>query len=205
MKSSDLRPDLKLIANMIKPSSRVLDIACGDGELLDYITHTMNVDGRGIEISQTGVNACVKRGLCVVQGDAGNDLADYSDNSFDLVVLSRALQAMHRPREVMLELLRIGKQAIITIPNFGQWRTRFSLITRGRMPVTKTLNRSWYNTDNIHFCTIADMFDLIDAEDITVQSFVPHSADGKRLYANKHTANWLADQALFLLEDKSNS
>jgi len=198
--TSSLRPDLKLIADMIKPGSRVLDVGCDDGSLLLYLVNEKKVDGRGIELSQKGVNASVVKGLFVIQGDADNDLNEYPDDSFDYVVLSKALQAMHRPREVLVNLLRIGKKAVVTIPNFGQWRVRLDLLTKGRMPVTKALDKTWYNTDNIHFCTIHDLFDMVAAEGITVKEFVPHRNDGTRLYMGRRRANWHADQALFLLE-----
>lgn len=195
-----IRPDLKLIADLVEPGTRVLDIGCADGELLRYLVQEKRVDGRGIELSQSGVNQCVARGLSVIQGDADNDLAEYPDQSFDTVILSRTLQAVRHPREVLLELLRIGKQAIVTIPNFGQWHVRFSLLARGRMPVTKTLNRTWYNTDNIHFCTILDLHDLINQEDINLLEFVPHQKNGRKLNMGLTRANLLADQALFLLK-----
>lgn len=202
--TSSIRPDLQLIADLVEPGTRVLDIGCADGELLDYLVHEKSVDGRGIEISQTGVNQCVARGLSVIQGDADNDLAEYPDQSFDTVILSRTLQAVHQPRTVLLELLRIGKKAIVTIPNFGQWHVRLSLLTRGRMPVTKALRRTWYNTENIHFCTILDLHDLILEENIRLLEFVPHQKDGKRLSMGLKRANLFADQALFLL-DRSNT
>lgn len=198
--TQSLRPDLKLIADMIDPGSRVLDVGCDDGSLLAYLVNEKQVDGRGIELSQKGVNASVAKGLFVIQGDADNDLNEYPDNSFDYVVLSKALQAMHRPKDVLVNLLRIGKKAVVTIPNFGQWRVRFDLLTKGRMPVTKALDKTWYNTDNIHFCTIHDLFDMVAEEGITVKEFVPHKHNGTRLNMGRRRANWHADQALFLLE-----
>ena len=203
IKVPSIRPDLQLIADLIEPGARVLDIGCADGELLDFLVNTKQVDGRGIEISQTGVNQCVARGLSVIQGDADNDLAEYPDQSFDTVILSRTLQAVHQPKTVLLELLRIGKKAIVTIPNFGQWHVRFSLFSGGRMPVTKALHRTWYNTENIHFCTILDLHDLIMEENIELLEFVPHQKSGKRLKMGLKRANWFADQALFLLNSNN--
>lgn len=198
--TNDLRPDLRLISDLIESNTRVLDVGCDDGTLLAHLVDHKNVDGRGMEIRQQGVNACIAKGLFVIQGDAGTDLDEYPDKSFDYVVLSKTLQAMYEPREVLLDLLRIGKKAIVTIPNFGQWRVRMSLLRRGRMPVTKNLDRTWYNTKNIHFCTILDLFDLVEQEGIKVIDFVPYTSDGKRLNMGKMRANWHADQALFLLE-----
>jgi len=198
--TEQLRPDLRLIADLIEPQTRVLDVGCADGSLLNYLVHKKQIDGRGLELSQKGVNACVAKGLFVIQGDADNDLNEYPDNSFDYVVLSKTLQAVHHPRDVLVNLLRIGKRAVVTIPNFGQWRVRLSLFRHGRMPVTKELNKSWYNTDNIHFCTIMDLFDLIESEGLTVKQFVPHTKAGKKLTMSRNRANWAADQGLFLLE-----
>lgn len=197
-----IRPDLKLIADLVTPEARVLDIGCADGELLHHLVHQKKVDGRGIEIGQDGVNQCVAKGLSVIQGDADNDLAEYPDQSFDVVILSHTLQAVRQPRTVLLELLRIGKKAIVTIPNFGQWHVRLNLLTRGRMPVTKSLNRTWYNTENIHFCTILDLHDLIQGENINLLDFVPHQKDGRRLTMGVKRANLFADQALFVLENQ---
>ncbi|WP_308911368.1 methionine biosynthesis protein MetW [Pseudokordiimonas caeni] len=196
----NLRKDLQLIADLVPANARVLDVGCGDGELLDYLVNERGIDGRGIELSQKGVNECISRGLFVVQGDADNDLEEYPDQSFDLVILSRTLQAVHRPREVLLDLLRIGRQAIVTIPNFAQWKVRADLLFRGRMPVTKSMPQTWYNTDNIHFCTILDLFDLAEAEGLKVRAFVPHMRNGRRLDMGPKLANLMAEQALFLLE-----
>jgi methionine biosynthesis protein MetW len=140
---SAIRVDLQLIADMIGAGSRVLDVGCGDGTLLAYLVAEKGVAGRGIEISRAGVNACVRRGLSVVQGDADTDLKDYPDDSFNYVVLSQTLQATHNPREVLLQLLRIGRCAIVSFPNFGYWRCRVQLALGGHMPVTETLDNPW--------------------------------------------------------------
>src|SRR6266446_5190907 len=146
----DLRRDLRLIAEMIEPGSRVLDIGCGDGALLAYLARAQAVDSRGIELSQSGVNACVRHGLSVIQGDADRDLDAFPKGAFEFVVLSQTLQATRRPRHVVETLVRIGKRAIVSFPNFGFWRIRLSLLRRGRMPVSHLLNNPWYETPNIH-------------------------------------------------------
>ena len=156
---SELRPDLAAIAAMIRTGARVLDVGCGDGALLEHLK-TKNVDGRGIEIAQTNVNACVARGLAVVQGDADTDLVDYPAQVFDAVILSQTIQATEKPRVVMEHLLRIGRRVAISLPNFGYWKVRLSLLAGGRMPRTRTLDYSWWATPNIHLCTLADFVDL---------------------------------------------
>ena len=154
-----LRPDLAAIAAMIRPGARVLDVGCGDGALLEHLK-TKNVDGRGIEISQANVNACVTRGLAVVQGDADTDLVDYPAQVFDAVILSQTIQATEKPRAVLEHLLRIGRRTAISLPNFGYWKVRAALLTAGRMPRTSALDYSWWATPNIHLCTLADFVDL---------------------------------------------
>jgi methionine biosynthesis protein MetW len=159
MSTPTLRPDLAAIAAMIRPGARVLDVGCGDGALLEHLK-AKNVDGRGIEISQANVNACVTRGLAVVQGDADTDLVDYPAQVFDAVILSQTIQATEKPRVVMEHLLRIGRRVAISLPNFGYWKVRLSLLTGGRMPRTPALDYSWWATPNIHLCTLADFVDL---------------------------------------------
>jgi methionine biosynthesis protein MetW len=154
-----LRPDLAAIAAMIRSGARVLDVGCGDGALLEHLK-TRSVDGRGIEISQANVNACVARGLAVVQGDADTDLVDYPAQVFDAVILSQTIQATEKPRAVLEHLLRIGRRVAISLPNFGYWKVRLSLLTGGRMPRTRALDYSWWATPNIHLCTLADFVDL---------------------------------------------
>ncbi len=151
-----MRVDLQLIADMIEPGSRVLDIGCGDGALLYHLVREKRVDGRGLEISQRGVHGCVKRGLSVIQGDADTDLKDYPDGIFDYVILSQTLQATRNPRTILEEMLRVGRHAVVSFPNFGHWQARWHLLFRGRMPVTESLPVPWYSTPNIHLCTIRD-------------------------------------------------
>ena len=160
MSSTALRPDLAAIADMIRPGSRVLDVGCGDGALLEHLVQTKGVDGRGIEIIQANVNACVARGLAVVQGDADSDLVDYPAQVFDAVILSQTIQATEKPRAVLDHLLRIGQRVAISLPNFGYWKVRLSLLKGGRMPRTRALDYSWWATPNIHLCTLADFVDL---------------------------------------------
>lgn len=157
-----IRPDHRLVWTMIGGGTRVLDVGCGDGVLLDALARSKNVDARGIEISRAGVAACVAKGLAVIQGDADTDLADYPDDCFDFVVLSQTLQATHRPRAVLEQMLRIGRNAVVSFPNFGHWRMRTHLLIHGTMPVTEHLPDTWYNTPNIHFCTIRDFVVLAD-------------------------------------------
>ncbi len=155
-----LRRDLQLIADMITPESRVLDIGCGDGALLDYLNNHKSVDGRGIEISQDGVNACVTHGLSVIQGDADTDLVNYPSDAFDYVVLGQTLQATHNPKNVLEELVRIGRFAIVSFVNFGHWRIRWRLLAHGRMPVTAGNDFRWYDSPDIHLFTLRDFVDL---------------------------------------------
>ena len=200
-KRSALRIDLQLIADMVEPSSRLLDIGCGDGSLLEYLCHEKDVDGRGIELSMEGVNACVSQGLSVIQGDADTDLFNYPDHAFDFVILAQTLQATRAPREVLENLLRIGRRAIVSLPNFGYWRVRLSLALQGRMPHTETLPHNWYDTPNIHFCTIRDFVDLCDELEIVIEkSFSLDSAGrGKQVRNGYFNANLLGEQGVFLL------
>ena len=195
------RIDLVVVANMVAPGARVLDVGCGDGELLRLLAETRGVDGRGIEISREGVNYCVAKGLAVIQGDADIDLADYPDDAFDYVILSQTLQATRRPRWVLEQMLRIGRYAVVSFPNFGHWRIRMQLLSRGRMPMTENLSESWYETPNIHFCTIRDFVELVRELDAKmVRGAALNSRGGSvRLNAPWWFWNLFGEQAVFLL------
>jgi len=196
-----LRSDLAAIARMIPDRVRVLDVGCGEGELLEYLVHSKDVDGRGVELSQQNVNACVARGLSVVQGDADTDLADYPSQVFDVVILSQTIQATRAPRAVLTQLLRIGKRSIVSIPNFGHWRIRLSLLVGGRMPRTVSLGHNWYDTPNIHLCTIADFGDLVHELGGVIDHAVAFGKQGelRPIRADQWGPNILAEGAIFLL------
>ncbi|PWC77861.1 methionine biosynthesis protein MetW [Azospirillum sp. TSH64] len=196
----DIRDDLKLIAEMVEPNSRVLDVGCGDGALLDYLAHTKNVDGRGIELSMDGVRQCVAHGLSVIQGDAETDLKDYPAEAFDYVILGQTLQAMKQPRDVLEMLCRIGRRAIVSVPNFGYWRVRMQLMLTGRMPVTEKLGYQWWETPNIHFCTLRDFVVLTEEMSITIeQTRIIDRAGRVTSHAHSGFANLLGEQGVFLL------
>ena len=151
-----MKLEFKFIADLLEENTRVLDVGCDDGTLMEFLKKNKNVDVRGIEISKKKVQVCISKGLTVLEGNAEFDLKQFPENSFDYVVLGQTLQAFVNPEIVIKELLRVGKKAIVTIPNFGHWRVRLNLLTKGTMPVTKTLPNDWYNTPNIHMCTIKD-------------------------------------------------
>jgi methionine biosynthesis protein MetW len=195
------RVDLLLIAEMVAPGSRVLDVGCGDGTLLRLLTARKGVDGRGIELSQAGVNNCVAKGLSVIQGDADTDLVYYPDLAFDYAVLSQTIQATYSPRHVLEQLLRIGKRAIVSFPNFGHWRVRAKLLFGGQMPRTEYLPDRWYDTPNIHLCTINDFTDLCRDVGAKIERAVALNAYGRKLGVSMplFAQNLFGEQAVFLL------
>jgi methionine biosynthesis protein MetW len=198
------RVDHLLIAEMVTQGSRVLDVGCGDGALLQLLADTKNVDGRGIEVTRERVNACVARGLSVIQGDADRDLADYPDDAFDYAILSLTIQATRQPRSVLEQLLRIGQRAIVSFPNFGHWQVRARLLMTGRMPVTENLPEAWYASPNAHLCTIKDFADLCRAIDARVERAVAFNLSGQRLgtWLPLTVHNLMGEKAVFMLARK---
>ncbi len=155
-----MKLEFKIIAKLIEKDTRVLDVGCGDGILMEFLQDNNKINIRGIEISKSNVQKCIGKGLAVIEGDAEKDLSQFPDGSFDFVILSQTLQAFHNPEKVISELLRVGKKAVVTIPNFGYWKVRLHLLTKGTMPITRTLPDEWYNTPNIHMCSIKDFFNF---------------------------------------------
>jgi methionine biosynthesis protein MetW len=198
------REDFRAILGLVKPGARVLDIGCGEGALLELLGHQKQVDGRGLEIQPANVALCLARGLAVVQGDADHDLDDFPTRAFDYAILSQTLQTVRQPRHVLSELLRVAERAIVSFPNFGHWRVRWSLMIRGRMPMTGALPQAWWETENIHLCTLRDFTQLCEALDLSIEACAA-LADGKPARAidpMRAIENWRAEQALFLLSRK---
>ena len=199
--TAQAREDFREILRLVRPGSRVLDIGCGEGALLELLAREKGIDGRGLEISPLGVSACLSRGLAVVQGDADRDLADFPSRAFDYAILSQTLQAVREPRLVLNELLRIAERAIVSLPNFGYWKVRLGLLTGGRMPMTGSLPEPWYSTPNIHLCTLRDFTALCAELGVRIEASAALS-DGHpaRAMDPAHWAeNWRAEQAIFLL------
>ena len=198
------RVDHLLIAEMVEPNARVLDVGCGDGALLQLLAETKATDGRGVELSRERVNACVTRGLSVIQGDADRDLDDYPDQAFDYAILSLTIQATRHPKTVLENLLRIGRRAIVSFPNFGHWRIRMELLLTGRMPQTPNLPEAWYASPDSHLCTITDFADLVALVDAEVEEAVAFNTSGQRLPIRRSISlqNLFGEKAVFLLHKR---
>jgi len=197
----NIRSDFRLIANLIENDSKVLDIGCGDGELLQYLKKEKNIDVRGLEISQESVSKAISRGISAIQGDCEKDLHNYPDNHFDYVILSKTLQALKDPKSSIEEMLRIAKFAIISFPNFAHFQNRFQLFFGGKMPVRKSIPYQWYDTPNIHFCTIKDFENLCHQMNIAIKRRTYLSSKNRVIYSmiKRIFANFFAEYGIFLI------
>tara|TARA_B100001250_G_scaffold66753_1_gene53256 strand:+ start:201 stop:797 length:597 start_codon:yes stop_codon:yes gene_type:complete len=197
-----MKNEFQVIAELIEKEKKVLDVGCGDGILMEFLKNNKNTNIRGLEISKSKVQECIAKGLTVIEGNAEKDLKQFPDKSFDYVVLSQTLQAFLDPERVINELLRVGKKAIVTIPNFGYWRVRLHLLLKGTMPITKTLPDEWYNTPNIHMCSIKDFFHFVKIRDIKIFKSLAISNQNVSIVndSNLIIKNLIADLGIFLIE-----
>jgi len=197
-----MKQEFKIIANLIEKNTRILDVGCGDGTLMEYLKNDKKIDIRGIEISKNNVQKCIRKGLTVIEGDAEKDLGQFPNESFDFVILSQTLQAFLNPEKVISELLRVGKKAIVTIPNFGYWKVRLHLLIKGTMPITRTLPDEWYNTQNLHMCTIKDFFNFCKNKKINLYKSIAlqNLKSSKINNSNIGLKNLSAALGIFLLE-----
>jgi methionine biosynthesis protein MetW len=197
-----MKQEFRIIADLIKKKTRVLDVGCGDGTLMEFLKNNKEIDIRGIEISKVNVQRCIGKGLTVIEGDAEKDLSQFPDESFDFVILSQTLQAFLNPEKVISELLRVGKKAIVTIPNFGYWKVRLHLLFKGTMPITRTLPDEWYNTPNLHMCTIQDFFNFCKRKKINLyKSIALHNLKSSQItVTNLKLKNLTAVLGIFLIE-----
>jgi methionine biosynthesis protein MetW len=197
-----MKQEFKIISDFIKKNTRVLDVGCGDGTLMEFLQKNKEIDIRGIEISKVNSQKCVSKGLTVIEGDAERDLYQFPDNSFDFAILSQTLQAFLNPEIVIQELLRVGKKAIVTVPNFGFWKVRLHLLIKGTMPITKNLPDEWYNTPNLHMCTIKDFYNFCHDRDIKLdKALALHNEKTSFINeANLNIKNLSAELGIFLIE-----
>ena len=197
-----MKPEFKIISNLIVSNSHVLDVGCGDGILMEFLIKEKNVNIRGIEISKTKVQNCIAKGLTTIEGNAEEDLKQFPDKSFDYVILSQTLQAFLNPEKVINELLRIGKQAIVTIPNFGYWKIRLHLLFKGTMPITRTLPDEWYNTPNIHLCTIKDFVSFSKNKNFKLSKSIALKSNQQSFIkgSNLNLKNLSSNLGIFLIE-----
>ena len=199
-----MKKEFKVITELIEENSRVLDVGCGDGDLMKFLLQNKTIDIRGLEISKKNVQNCLSKGLAVIEGNAENDLSQFPNNSFDYVVLSQTLQAFLNTERVINELLRIGKRAIVTIPNFGHWKMRLHLLIKGTMPVTEVLPNEWYNTPNLHMCSIKDFFNFCEKRNIKI--FRSLALNKEKIssidLSNLGIKNLISELGIFLIENK---
>ena len=197
-----MKKEFQIISNLIEKNTRVLDVGCGDGILMEFLRNNKEIDVRGIEISKTNTQKCIGKGLAVIEGNAEKDLTQFPDSSFDFVILSQTLQAFLSPETVIKELLRIGKKAVVTIPNFGHWKIRLHLLTKGTMPITKNLPDEWYNTPNLHMCTIKDFYKFCYERNIKLdKALALHNEKTSPINrTNLNTKNLSAELGIFLIE-----
>ena len=197
-----MKNEFQVIAKLIEKNKKVLDVGCGDGTLMEFLKNNKNINIRGLEISKNKVQECIAKGLTVIEGNAERDLKQFPDKSFDYVVLSQTLQAFLDPELVLKELLRVGKQAIVTIPNFGYWKIRLHLLLKGTMPITKTLPDEWYNTPNIHMCSIKDFYNFVKSRDIKIFKSLAINNKNASIISDSNLTikNLFADLGIFLIE-----
>ena len=197
-----MKNEFKVIADLVEKNTRVLDVGCADGILMEFLKRNKNIDIRGLEISKNKVQNCIEKGLTVIEGNAEKDLKQFPDKSFDYVILSQTLQAFLNPELVINELLRVGKKAIVTIPNFGFWKVRLDLLVKGTMPVTKNLPDEWYNTPNLHMCTLKDFFNFCSKKKIKLyKSIALHEKKTSEISNfNLSLKNFSSELGIFLIE-----
>ena len=196
-----MKKEFKVIADLLPKNVRVLDVGCGDGSLMSHLIEKKNIEARGLELKKENVTKCIYKGLPVIEGNAETELNQFPNQSFDYVILSQTLQAFYNPERVLKDLLRIGKSVIISIPNFGYWKVRTSLLFFGKMPVTKTLPNSWHNTPNLHMCTIKDLFNFCDEKNIKIKKVVGINEDNTSLIkkGNLEIKNLFSKLGIFLV------
>ena len=197
------RTDLELITSLVDKEARILDVGCGNGELLKSLKNKKNVKGQGLELKQERVNKWVAKGLSAIQGNADSDLSLYPDQSFDCVILSQTIQATNNPKNILIELIRIGKKAIISIPKFGYWKVRIGFATYGKMPITEKLSNNWYDTPNIHLCSILDFVDLCRELNIKIEKTIVLNSNNTKSFngAPNSWSNFFGEEAIFLIKN----